>query len=208
MWESTIEQLQESYDVLLSRLEREDSPIYEVPVLIGKKFHFYRLRADHGLPSMHVEFVNLATFENFMEMVVPFAESLDEVEKVRLRYTKLMKKQEIRGIRHEAKTREIEFGVWVVLANDPSLAIRNQSASRFSHGLLAEVIHRRKPRNESEHRGRRRSVIRNLLSILLLSDCKTISGVGTRRRSEESREKLDNARNDGVMHDCGLYICF
>ena len=83
-WEPTLEQLRESHDMLMRRIERDNSGPQQVAVLVGKKLHVCRLRADHGLPCRLVKFVDLTTSHNLMEMVVPFAESLDKVEEVRL----------------------------------------------------------------------------------------------------------------------------
>ena len=83
-WEPTLEQLRESHDMLMRRIESDNSGPQQVAVLVGKKLHVCRLRTDHGLPCVRVKFVDLATSHNLAEMVIPFAESLDKIEEVRL----------------------------------------------------------------------------------------------------------------------------
>ena len=85
--EAAFNELREAYEMLMRRIERDNREVLYVPVQCGKKMHVCRLRLDHGLPSVRVKFVDSTTGHDLLEMVVPFAESVDEIEKVRLRNT-------------------------------------------------------------------------------------------------------------------------
>ena len=82
--EPTVEELREMYDVIVGGPERYASPAPEILVQVGKQLQFEKIPIDNGLPRIRVKFVDRRTLIEFAQMEVPYAESIDEIEKMRL----------------------------------------------------------------------------------------------------------------------------
>lgn len=82
--EPTLEELREMYDVIVGGPERYASHPPEILVQVGNQLQFARIPADNGLPRIHVKFVERGTLREFAQMEIPYAESIDEIEKMRL----------------------------------------------------------------------------------------------------------------------------
>ena len=82
--EPTLEELWEMYDVIVGGPERYASPPPEILVQVGNQLQFARIPADNGLPRIRVKFVERGTLHEFLEMEIPYAKSIDEIEKMRL----------------------------------------------------------------------------------------------------------------------------
>ena len=72
------------YDVIVGGPERYTSPPPEILVQVGDKLQFARIPTDNGLPRIRVKFVERGTLHEFAEMNIPYAKSIDEIEKMRL----------------------------------------------------------------------------------------------------------------------------
>ena len=72
------------HDVIVGGPERYASPPPEILVQVGNQLQHARLPANNTLPRIRIKFVERGTLREFAQMEVPYAKSIDEIEKVRL----------------------------------------------------------------------------------------------------------------------------
>ena len=82
--EPTIEELSKMHDVIVGGPERYASPPPEILVQVGNQLQHARIPANNTLPRIRIKFVERGTLREFAQMEVPYAKSIDEIEKVRL----------------------------------------------------------------------------------------------------------------------------